>query len=62
MADRGREPDLPDLPEAVSAPKRRWAPQLIWIIPIVAALAGGWLAVKTILERGPTITISFKTG
>ena len=25
-------------------------------------LAGGWLAVKTILERGPTITISFKTG
>ena len=28
----------------------------------MAVLAGGWLAVKTILERGPTITISFKTG
>jgi paraquat-inducible protein B len=62
MADTRREPELPDLPEAVSAPRRRWAPQLIWIIPIVAVLAGGWLAVKTILERGPTITISFKTG
>jgi paraquat-inducible protein B len=62
MADTRREPDLPELPAAVSAPKRRWAPQLIWIIPIVAVLAGGWLAVKTILERGPTITISFKTG
>ena len=62
MADKPRAPELPDLPEAISAPKRRWAPQLIWIIPIVAVLAGGWLAVKAILERGPTITISFKTG
>ena len=62
MADAPRTPGLPDLPEAVSAPKRRWAPQLIWIIPIVAVLAGGWLAVKAILERGPTITISFMTG
>ncbi|HTO47218.1 MAG TPA: MlaD family protein [Burkholderiales bacterium] len=62
MADAPRAPELPDLPEAVAAPRRRWAPQLIWIIPIVAVLAGGWLAVKAILERGPTITISFKTG
>jgi paraquat-inducible protein B len=62
MAETPRTPELPDLPEAVSAPKRRWAPQLIWIIPIVAVLAGAWLAAKAILERGPTITISFKTG
>lgn len=61
MADR-HAPELPDLPDAVSAPKRRWAPQIIWIIPIVAVLAGGWLAAKAILERGPTITISFQTG
>ena len=61
MADR-RAPELPDLPEAVSAPKRRWTPQLIWVIPIVAVLAGAWLAAKAILERGPTITISFQTG
>jgi paraquat-inducible protein B len=62
MADTRRESELPDLPEAVPAPRRRWAPQLIWIIPIVAVLAGGWLAAKAILERGPTITISFKSG
>ena len=62
MADRRGAPELPDLPEAVSAPKRRWAPQFIWIIPIVAVLAGAWLAAKAILERGPTITISFTTG
>ena len=35
--------------------------QLVWIIPIVAALIGGWLAFKAITERGPTITITFKT-
>jgi len=62
VADAPREPRLPELPEAVAAPQRRWAPQLIWIIPIVAVLAGAWLAVKTILESGPTITISVKTG
>jgi len=28
----------------------------------VAALIGGWLAVKAALEQGPTITIHFNTG
>src|SRR5262249_23219709 len=60
MADRP-EPGLPDLPEAVAAPRRRFTPQLIWIVPIVAVLVGGWLAVRAILERGPVITIRFKT-
>jgi paraquat-inducible protein B len=53
--------DIPDIPEAVAAPKRKWAPQLVWIIPIVAAVIGAWLAIKTIIERGPTITITFRT-
>src|SRR5579884_2332501 len=56
-----REPVFLDVPEAVAAPKRRWSPQLVWIIPIVAALMGGWIAVKSILDRGPTISIRFKT-
>ena len=60
MADRP-EPDQPDLPEAVAVPRRRFAPQLIWVVPIVAVLVGGWLAVKAVLERGPVITITFKT-
>src|SRR5262244_117532 len=60
MADRP-EPGAPDLPEAVAVPRRRFAPQLIWVVPIVAVLVGGWLAVKAVLERGPVITISFKT-
>src|SRR5882762_5781950 len=61
MADAGRGPDSSELPEAVGASRRRWTPQLIWMIPIVAVLVGGWLAAKAVLERGPTITITFKT-
>jgi paraquat-inducible protein B len=52
---------LEDVPSAVAVSKRRKSPQLIWLIPIVAVLIGGWLAVKTILEKGPEITITFKT-
>jgi paraquat-inducible protein B len=32
---------------------------IIWLIPIVAALTGGFLAWKAISEQGPTITILF---
>lgn len=32
---------------------------VIWIIPIVAALAAGWLGWATLSARGPTITIIF---
>jgi len=58
MADA---PQLPDLPDAVAAPRSGRSLQLVWLIPLVAALIGGWLAVKAILEKGPTITLSFAT-
>jgi paraquat-inducible protein B len=58
MADA---PNLPDLPEAVAAPKSRRPLQLVWLIPIVAALIGGWLAVKSVIDKGPVITIAFST-
>ncbi|HEY2870992.1 MAG TPA: MlaD family protein [Reyranella sp.] len=35
---------------------------LIWIVPIVTALIGGWLAWDTLSKRGPTIVIEFETG
>ena len=34
---------------------------LVWIIPLVTALVGGWLIVKTLSEQGPVATISFLT-
>ena len=42
-------------------PKRRWAFQWVWLLPVVAAIIGGWLAVRAILADGPTVTIRFKT-
>ena len=64
MTSPGQDPDTPDFPEAVAkAPSRsRWRLQLIWLVPIIAVLIGGWLAVKAVIEQGPTITVSFKTG
>ena len=50
-----------DIPEAVAVPKRRWSLSLVWLIPLVALLAGGWLAVKAIQDHGPTVSIIFKT-
>ena len=35
---------------------------LIWIVPIVTALIGGWLAWDTFSKRGPTIVVEFETG
>jgi paraquat-inducible protein B len=55
------ELDLTDIPTAIPDRRRGWSVQFIWIVPIVAALIGGWLVVKGILKRGPTITITFKT-
>lgn len=52
---------LQDLPEAVPAPERSWSPQLVWIIPILAAIIGGWIAANAILQRGPEATITFLT-
>ena len=61
MFDGPRGSVLEDVPTAVAVSKRRRSPQLVWLIPIIAALVGGGLVVKTILEKGPTITITFKT-
>lgn len=62
MTDTPKNPELSGIPDAVSEPKRRFSVQLVWIIPIVAALIGLSLAVKSFMDRGETITITFKTG
>ncbi len=53
----------PHHPRAVvrSQLDRRRRLSLIWAIPIVSALIGGWLAWRTFAERGPLIAISFET-
>lgn len=53
-------PDFAETPVAsVKSLKRRFS--LVWLVPVVAALIGGWLVVKALTEKGPEITVSFKT-
>lgn len=46
------------VPAALQA-RRRFS--IVWIVPLVALVIGGWLAFKAISEKGPTITITFAT-
>ena len=48
----------PEVPQAAIGGKRRFS--LVWLIPIVAAIAGAWLVYTTFAERGPLITITFQ--
>lgn len=57
-----------DLPQALPpgtvrarvAPRFHWSPWVVWLIPVMAALIGGWIVLHAVLSRGPTITIRFK--
>jgi len=53
----------PEVDEQIPEPeirlKKRFS--VVWLIPLIAAMVGVWLAVKTIRETGPTITIVFKS-
>ena len=52
----------PGLPSPKRERQRDWLPSLVWLIPIMAALIGIALMVKILVDRGPVITISFRTG
>lgn len=47
-----------DIPEAVV--KARRGISIVWVIPIVAAIIGAWVAYKSFSETGPLITITFE--
>jgi paraquat-inducible protein B len=49
------------IPAPEKARQRDWVPSLIWLIPILAAVIGISLAVKTWVQRGPEITIIFNS-
>src|SRR5271157_793430 len=55
------ETPLPQVPESRTVPKKRTRLSFVWVIPIVAAAAGVWIAVTRILNEGPTITITFQS-
>jgi len=44
---------------AIRAVHRSRRPSTIWLLPLLALIVGGLLLAKTLLDHGPTITVSF---
>ena len=57
--ENGNQSELQQAPEAVVKPRRQIS--IVWLVPVVALVIGGWLAYKAISEKGPLITITFET-
>jgi paraquat-inducible protein B len=63
----GHDPATPGVPgqdaDAVPEAEVRTSRgiSIVWLVPLVAAAIGIWLAYTTLQERGPTITITFDT-
>jgi len=54
--------DLSQIPEAeVRSRKRHISFSIVWLIPLISVLIGGWLVYKAISEKGPVIAIIFKS-
>ncbi|MBV4467364.1 paraquat-inducible protein B [Pseudomonas sp. F-14 TE3623] len=54
--------DGPQDPGQASIKTRRFSVSLVWIVPIVAVLVGISLVIHNVMQEGPTITVTFKTG
>ena len=61
MSDTSPPPSDPNQAAAPQAHvRRRSAFSFVWILPLVAAVVGAYLAFTTLSQRGPEIVISFK--
>jgi paraquat-inducible protein B len=60
MTERERAPD-PFGGVAEATVESRGRPSIVWLIPLVAALVGGFVAWRAFSARGPEITITFAT-
>ena len=58
--EKTRQEESHEMPEAVVSTRRHQI-SIVWFVPLVALLIGGWLVYKTVSEKGPTISISFKS-
>jgi paraquat-inducible protein B len=53
-------PEIKNLPEPEFR-KKKHRISIVWLVPLLALAVGGWLVYKAISEKGPTITIAFKS-
>ncbi|QTD30767.1 intermembrane transport protein PqiB [Pseudomonas fluorescens] len=54
--------DQPRAPGQAPVKTRRFSISLVWIVPIIAVLVGISLVVHNLMQEGPSITVTFKTG
>ena len=55
------DPRFEDLPVPVVHKHKRGRPSAVWIVPILAVLAAGTLALRSYLRAGPMIEITFES-
>ena len=58
MSEPNRNPERETLP-AAKVTRGNWRNALIWLVPLLAAIAAGVLVYDRVRERGPLITIRF---
>ena len=46
--------------DSPSVKTKNW-PSLVWLVPLVTALVGGWLILRTLTDQAPVATIQFQT-
>lgn len=51
----------PTVTESKVVARKRSGISLVWLIPLIAAGIGAWIAINTIRNQGPVITITFKS-
>ena len=56
-----RDPPIPSVPDARAVPRKQTRLSPVWLIPILAAALGVWVAVARIRSEGPKITIVFQS-
>ena len=56
-----RDPPIPSVPDSRAVPRKQTRLSLVWVIPILAAALGVWVAVARIRSEGPKITIVFQS-
>ena len=54
------DPRFEDLP-VPAVHHKRGRPSAVWLVPVIALLAAGGLALRTHLQSGPTIRITFES-
>jgi paraquat-inducible protein B len=55
-----QKPEVSEFAEPLIETRKRGI-SIVWLVPIVAILIGGWLVYKALMEKGPEITITFQS-